>query len=139
MTLYVLDTDHLSLILRGHPKIRQCLTTIPPNEIAITIITAEEQLRGRLAQVSKANDGDSRSTAYRYLHQTISDLAKLRILNYNSRANSIHEQLQGQRIRIGSQDLRIAAVTLASGGLLVTRDSSDFKKAPGLTFVDWTT
>jgi tRNA(fMet)-specific endonuclease VapC len=139
VAVYVLDTDHLSLILRGHPKIRQRLTTIPPNEIAITIITAEEQLRGRLAQVSKANDGDSRSTAYRYLHQTITDLARLRILDYDARANGIYEQLQRQRIRIGSQDLRIAAVTLASGGLLVTRNSSDFKKVPGLTFLDWTT
>jgi hypothetical protein len=42
--LYVLDTDHLSLSLRGHPKIRERLALIPADEIAITIITAEEQL-----------------------------------------------------------------------------------------------
>ena len=138
MTLYVLDTDHLSLILRGHPRIRERLTTILPEDIAITIITAEEQLRGRLAQVSKAIDGDSRLRAYRYLHQTIGDLAKLHILNYDANANRVFEQLKQQRIRIGSQDLRIAAVTLANEGILVTRNSSDFKQVPGLTFVDWT-
>ena len=138
MSLYILDTDHLSLILRGHRKIRERLTTILPQDIAITIITAEEQLRGRLAQVSKAIDGDSRSTAYLYLHQTISDLAKLHILDYDIDANRVYEQLKQQRIRIGSQDLRIAAVTLANGGILVTRNSADFKQVPGLTFVDWT-
>jgi len=46
--------------------------------------------------------------------------------------------MKQQRIRIGSQDLRIAAVTLANEGILVTRNSSDFKQVPGLTLVDWT-
>lgn len=55
--MYVLDTDHLSLNLRGHPKIRERLAIVPADEIAITIITAEEQLRGRLAQVGKAASG----------------------------------------------------------------------------------
>jgi tRNA(fMet)-specific endonuclease VapC len=45
VTLYVVDTDHLSLVLRGHPKIRDRLTATPPEQVAITIITAEEQLR----------------------------------------------------------------------------------------------
>jgi len=46
----VLDTDHLSLNPWGNPKIRERLVLIPADEIAITIITAEEQLRGRLEQ-----------------------------------------------------------------------------------------
>ena len=136
--MYILDTDHLSLILRGHPKIRERLTAVLPEDIAITIITAEEQLRGRLAQVSKAIDGDSRSTAYLYLRQTISNLAKLHILDYDTDANRVYEQLKQQRIRIGSQDLRIAAMTLATGAVLVTRNTSDFNQVPGLTFADWT-
>ncbi|MEK6411113.1 MAG: hypothetical protein AABN34_29680 [Acidobacteriota bacterium] len=49
--MYVWDTDHLSLNQRGHPKIRERLAIIPADEIAITIITAEEQLRGRLAHM----------------------------------------------------------------------------------------
>ncbi len=138
MALYVLDTDHLSLILRGHPKIHDHLTTIPAREISITIITAEEQLRGRLAQVSKAINGNARSAAYRYLRQTIIDLAKLQILDYDAGANITYEQLRQQRIRIGSQDLRIAAVTLSNGGTLITRNSSDFNKVPGLNSVDLT-
>ena len=139
MTLYALDTDHLSLILRGHPRIRERLSTIPPEQVTITIITVEEQLRGRLAQVSKASSGDGRSVAYGYLRQAISDLSKLKVLDYDVASDRIYQELRQQRLRVGSQDLRIAAITLANKGILVTRNSSDFSKVPGLMLEDWTT
>ena len=139
MTLYALDTDHLSLIHRGHPRIRERLSIIPPEQVTITIITAEEQLRGRLAQVSKARSGDARSVAYRYLRQAINDLSKLSVLDYDEASDRIYQKLMGQRLRVGSQDLRIAAITLANKDILVTRNSFDFSKVPHLVLEDWTT
>ena len=136
--LFVLDTDHLSLNLRGHPKIRERLALIPADEIAITIITAEEQLRGRLAQVGKAPSGHARSIAYLYLRKAIIDLAKLNILDYDASSDTIFEGLKLHRLRAGSQDLRIAAVTLANRAILVTRNRIDFANVPGLMFEDWT-
>lgn len=134
----MLDTDHLSLNQRGHLEIRERLSLIPADEIAITIITAEEQLRGRLAQLGKAASGHERSTAYLYLRRAILDLAKLNILDYDARSDSIYQGLKLQRIRAGSQDLRIAAITLANNGTLVTRNRSDFDKVPELKLEDWT-
>lgn len=136
--MYVLDTDHLSLNLRGHPKIRERLALIPADEIAITIITAEEQLRGRLAQVGKAASGQARSIAYVYLRKAIIDLAKLNILDYDASSDTIFQGLKQQRIRAGSQDLRIAAITLANSATLVTRNRTDFANVPGLMIEDWT-
>ncbi len=49
MSLYILDTDHLSLLQRGHSGLKYRLEQTNPDEIAITIITVEEQMRGRLA------------------------------------------------------------------------------------------
>lgn len=138
MTLYVLDTDHLSLNLRGHQQVRERLAQIFPDDLAITIITAAEQLRGRLAQVSKAATGDARSTAYQFLRKAIIDLAKLNILDYDATSESIYQELKRQRLHVGSQDLRIAAVTLANHGILVTRNRIDFVQVPGLTLEDWT-
>jgi tRNA(fMet)-specific endonuclease VapC len=106
--------------------------------VAITIVTAEEQLRGRLAQVNKAAIGDARSRAYAYLHKAITDLAKLNILAYDAAADTIYQELKRQRLRIGAQDLRIAAITLANHGLLVTRNQGDFEQLPGLALEDWT-
>jgi tRNA(fMet)-specific endonuclease VapC len=40
-------------------------------------------------------------------------------------------------IRIGTLDLRIAAITLTSDGILLSRNLKDFEKVPGLTIQDW--
>ncbi|MBP0027933.1 hypothetical protein [Roseofilum sp. Guam] len=55
MTLYILDSNHLSLYQRGHKPLGQRLLTIQANPIAITVISVEELIRGRLAQIRKAN------------------------------------------------------------------------------------
>jgi len=39
VTLYVLDTDRLSLHLHGHPQVRERLAQIAPDALAVTIIT----------------------------------------------------------------------------------------------------
>jgi tRNA(fMet)-specific endonuclease VapC len=42
-----------------------------------------------------------------------------------------------QRIRVGSHDLQIAAITLSVDGVLVTRNRRDFRKVAGLQIIDW--
>jgi len=49
--LYILDTDHLSLFERRHPQVVAKLQATPLSQRAITIITVEEQMRGRLSQI----------------------------------------------------------------------------------------
>jgi len=39
--------------------------------------------------------------------------------------------LRGQKIRIGSQDLKIAAIALAENALLLSAHLRDFQKVPG--------
>ena len=52
MSLWILDTDHISLLQRNHPNVKQRLLLIDPNKIFVTVITFEEQMRGRLNQVT---------------------------------------------------------------------------------------
>lgn len=42
MIQYVLDSDHLSLYQRGYEPLKAYFTIIPPENIAITIISVEE-------------------------------------------------------------------------------------------------
>ena len=42
------------------------------------------------------------------------------------------------RIRIGTMDLKIDAIALATGATLLSRNRADFEKVPGLTVEDWT-
>jgi len=51
---YVLDTDHLTLLQRNHPAVITRFTALPPEVIAATVVSAMEQVRGRLAQMHRA-------------------------------------------------------------------------------------
>ena len=115
------------------------VTLIPPDEIATTTITAEEQLRGRLAQIKKASTTEALAIAHSRFRQAIYDLAKLNILEFDSAAITVFKDLKRQRLRAGSQDLRIAAIdNIANGTIVVTRNRVDFGQIAGLQIEDWT-
>ncbi len=140
MTLYVLDTDHLSLYERNHPsvskRIRQSRQSVL-NRLATTIVTTEEQCAGRLAQIRKATTSQSRTEAYARLKKTVVLFSEIIILDYDLNADDLFYTLRQARIRVGTQDLRIAAITLAHSGILCTRNYRDFEQIPGLVFEDW--
>ena len=45
---YVLDTDHVSLLLGGHPGVTRRVAAHPPVELYVTVVTAQELLDGWL-------------------------------------------------------------------------------------------
>jgi hypothetical protein len=53
MTLWVIDTDSLSLLERGNPKIQERLCQVNADSVAISIVTAEEKMKGRLAAINR--------------------------------------------------------------------------------------
>jgi tRNA(fMet)-specific endonuclease VapC len=134
--MYIFDTDHLSLYGRNHPAILAKLRTTPA-QLITTAINAEEQLRGRLAQIAEAKNGSSQTAAYQWLTETIKFLSAFQMLPYDTHAQSIYRVLKAQRIRVGTQDLRIASIVLAHNGVLLTRNIRDFERVPGLVIQDW--
>jgi tRNA(fMet)-specific endonuclease VapC len=104
-------------------------------------VTAEEQLRGRLSTISKASDRGSKISlplAYENLRLTIESLQEFEQIDFDLQAESIYHQLREQKIRIGTQDLRIAAIVLANRATLLTRNDRDFSQVPNLVTEDWT-
>ncbi len=137
MSLFILDSDHLSLYQRGHKPIQQYLLNTPPEDIAITIISVEELIRGRFAQVRKAKKQRERLNAYHWLSETFDFLTDFTVLKYDLRAEIHFQDLRAQKIRVGTQDLRIAAIALSKNGIVVTRNERDFGKIPRLKIEDW--
>lgn len=139
MTSYVLDTDHLSLLQQRDPQVRQRVAAILPTAIAITVITAEEQLRGWLDAIRRHSSAGSPKQfwAYQGLRDLLLFFPQVTLLPFDQAAAAMLERLRQQRIRIGTQDLRIAATTLVLGATLVTRNERDFRQVPGLQIEDW--
>nr|MCC5639148.1 hypothetical protein [Nostoc sp. CHAB 5844] len=65
-------------------------------------------------------------------------LPDITLLTFNQEAANHYAQFLYQKIRIGTQDLRIAAIAIANNAILVTRNQRDFSRVPGLQFEDWT-
>jgi len=138
MARYIFDTDHLSLSQRLHPRVIAKAQTINLDELAITIITAEEQLRGRFSQIRRSPSGLACVDAYRQLRETIDKLKTLTILDFDVAAELIDQSLRQRHPRLKTQDRRIAAISLANNCILVTRNQIDFGQVAGLTLQDWT-
>jgi tRNA(fMet)-specific endonuclease VapC len=137
MTLYILDTDHLSLYGRNHLVLIERLK-VESIQLTTTAINVEEQLRGRLAQVAEAKAGVSLANAYRWLSETVKLLSDFEVLQFTEEAQLIYQEFKAQRIRVGTQDLRIAAIVMAHNGVLLSRNLRDFEKIPSLMVRDWT-
>jgi tRNA(fMet)-specific endonuclease VapC len=71
------------------------------------------------------------------LNVTLKYFHEINILNFDQAAYTQFEDLRRQKIRIGTQDLRIAAVVLVASGTLVTRNQRDFAQVSGLALADW--
>ena len=138
MSIYILDTDHASLFQRRHPRVVQRVLEIPDGDLAITIVSAEEQLRGWLNVIHKASN-DRLVKAYELFHRALDYYRLVQVIDFDSAALTRYEELRQERIRIGTKDLRIAAIVLAAGGILVTRNTNDFSRIPDLKLEDWTT
>lgn len=137
MTLYILDSDHLSLYQRGHEALLSHLLITPPDQLAITVISVEELIRGRLAQIRSANDSQTRVRAYYWLMETLDFLCNFTVLPYDAESDKHFDRLQKQKIRIGTQDMRIAAITLRQQATLLTRNQQDFGVISGLQIANW--
>lgn len=139
--MYILDTDHLSLLERASTheaqRLRFRLQMLLPEERVTTIISFEEQLRGWLAILAKARDLEQQIFAYERLKRTLQNYSKLVVMDFDARAADVFQDLQKQRLRIGTMDLKIAAIVLANNATLLSRNLKDFGKIPTLQVEDW--
>ena len=138
MSLYALDTDILSLYQRGHPTVCQRVVARPNTDLAITVITVEEQLTGWYGLLRSTTQRDQLTIAYQCLADSIPFLAKFAILPFPESALLLFDRLVGLKLNVRKMDLRIAAIALEHGAVVVTRNVRDFLRIPGLTVEDWT-
>jgi tRNA(fMet)-specific endonuclease VapC len=140
--MLIFDTDHMTLLEwaegaefnRLHERLANS-----SQETATTIISYEEQARGWLAYVTRARNVSQQISAYRKLNRHLDTYRKIRVLEFDERAATEFQRLRKLGVRVGTMDLKIAAIALIHGAKLLSRNLVDFCKIPNLDVEDWTT
>ena len=138
--MLILDTDHLSILdqdtMEGFNLGRR-LSSVPPAEILVTIITYEEQMRGWLAYAARAKTQIQQTESYRKLRGLIEGFCEVNLVDYNTDAADQFVKLRQAKVRVGTPDLKIAAICLVNDATLLTRNLRHFQQVPGLKAEDW--
>jgi tRNA(fMet)-specific endonuclease VapC len=141
--MIVLDTDAITFLEKRKrntsQQLRDRLAALSAeHDIVTTIITYEEQTRGWMSEFTKALNPQGLVNAYNDLLEHLNAYKDTDVIPYTLAAESKYQELRKQKIRIGTRDLRIAAITLTHNATLLTRNLHDFSKIPNLHVEDWT-
>lgn len=139
--MIILDTDVLSVIQRAAGREYDQLIErldAAEDEVAVSIVSFEEQMRGWLGYIARAKSSDQQIQGYARLHALLEDFTTRPVLDFDQRAATEFERFVRLKVRVGTMDLRIAAIALANDALLLSRNLTDFRKMPGLRVDDWT-
>ncbi len=137
--MHILDTDTLTHLYAGHPRIIDRLKNIEDPDICTTIITKIELLRGRFDFLLKAATGDELSRAQQWLNRTEELLSQIVIIPFNEAALIQFDRMRITKKyrKIGRADLLIASIALAHRATIVTRNIRHFQQIPNLNLVNW--
>lgn len=137
MSLHVLDTDILTLYQHGHPQVVQQVLAHPLAELAVAVISVEEELRGWYSKLRRARKRDQLARVYQRLSDAVRFFARFQILSFTESAILRYEGLRSAYRTVGKNDLRIAAIALENSATVITRNLRDFSPIGGLTVEDW--
>ena len=137
MSLYILDTDTLTLFNWNHPKVLQNVLAHLHDEIAVAVISVEEQLSGWHRALRQTKQTSQLTAVYQRMTDTVASLRYFPIYSVTAGAGRRFDQLHKLKLGVKKMDLRIAAIALESKGKVVTRNLRDFGRVPGLALEDW--
>ena len=102
--MIVLDTDHVNVLkYPEHPRFARLTTqlnTSADQDIATTVITLEEQMRGWLGWMNRAQDVRRQVPAYQELLRLCDFFTRWHVVLFDEQAASTLQGLRAQRIRV---------------------------------------
>ena len=109
-----------------------------PADLAFSIISFHEQVLGAHTFISRSRTTVEVIRGYTLLLEIIQGFAAAPVLPFDATAAAIFDDLRAQQVRVATMDLRIAAIALSRGLVLLTRNTRDFGRVPVLATEDWT-
>ncbi len=129
---YMLDTNICIGLIRQKPQaLIERLTACAPGEIGVSAITAAELTHG----AHKSKDVEKNLSALEQF------LLPVEVADFDQRASGayglVRAFLERKGKAIGSMDMLIGAHALSLDVILVTNNTSEFKRIPNLNIEDW--
>lgn len=131
-TRYLLDTNICIYIAKGHPlAVRERFARHPLQALTLSVITVGELRFG-------AEKSQARERALATIEQLVQMVRPHPLpLNAAEHYGDIRVSLQKQGLPIGNNDLWLAAHARAEGWTLVTNNTREFERVPGLHIENW--
>ena len=136
----LLDSDHLTVLqFPTSPRAVRLTDRLDTAGVpsATTVVNVEESMRGWMAAIAKERKPRRQVFAYRELADLFDFFAGFHIVPFDEAAADEFARLRAAKVRIATSDLKIAAVALTRGALLLTANRRDFEQVPGLRFANW--
>ncbi|HWG22092.1 MAG TPA: type II toxin-antitoxin system VapC family toxin [Terracidiphilus sp.] len=133
MPRYMFDTDIASYVMKGsNAAVLTRLQTVPVDDVSISAIVKSELMFGVEVSPSRTQDQARLETFLRYME----------VLDYPETAAHHYAQIRAELKRrgtiIGGNDLFIAAHARFLGLILVTNNTRELARVPGLKIENWT-
>ena len=129
---FILDTDICIYLLNGKAPVAEArLRQLPREGVGVTAITSAELRYGAL---NSARPQKNMERVHMFL-------SPLRLLPFGDREASayaaIRTDLRRRDMPIGAMDMLIAATCVAADAVLVTNNTREFGRVPGLKVDSW--
>lgn len=137
MPRFMLDTDTSSYVIkRSVPPVLRRLQSVPIGDVCISVVTMAELLYGVLLSPRREQDRAAVDAFLRHLA----------VLEFPENAAAHYAEIRAELKRrseliggelIGANDLLIAAHARCRGLVLVTNNTREFGRVPGLALENW--
>lgn len=140
--MFVLNTDHMGIVQRrsepAFGNLTRRMRAHRLEEFFVAIVSFQEQVMGWNAYIRRARNVQGVVRGYAMFQNVLADFAMMNVLAFDSDAAETFTGLRKSGVRVGTMDLRIASVALVHEFTVLTRNTVDFGRIPGLRVEDWT-
>lgn len=135
----ILDTNHYRELVHETEVGSRLQKRITESEADVftTVVTAQEVTQGWIAAINRKPAGREQVAFYELFIQALRSLERVVILPFDHQAADVFHEFPTRLRRIGTMDLKIAAIAKSHGALLLSRNLLDFQHVPGLRVENW--
>jgi tRNA(fMet)-specific endonuclease VapC len=109
-----------------------------PEVFFLSQVSFHEQILGAHDFINRARSADGVVRGYELMADVFASYSgAASLLPFDASAEATFARLRSSKVRIGTMDLRIAAIALKHDLTILSRNTRDSRKVPDLSVEDW--